>query len=85
MDEILDNWRQYKQSVPTYGAIILDSDLSHVLLVQSYWTKASWGFPKGKVNEDEEPWTCAAREVINLLFIDVSILKNEITNLSKVA
>lgn len=63
LDSVLDNWREYKQTVPTYGAILLDQDLSHVLLVQSYWTKASWGFPKGKVNEDEEPWICAAREV----------------------
>lgn len=67
LDEVLDNWREYKQTVPTYGAILLDEDLSHVLLVQSYWTKASWGFPKGKVNEDEEPWKCAAREVSKLI------------------
>ncbi|CAF4955792.1 unnamed protein product [Pieris macdunnoughi] len=77
MDEILDTWRQYKQSVPTYGAIILDSDLSHVLLVQSYWTKASWGFPKGKVNEDEEPWTCAAREVLEETGFNISNLINK--------
>lgn len=63
LDTVLDNWREYKQSVPTYGAILLDTDLTHVLLVQSYWAKSSWGFPKGKVNEDEEPWKCAAREV----------------------
>lgn len=63
LDAVLDNWREYKHTVPTYGAILLDTDLTHVLLVQSYWTKASWGFPKGKVNEDEEPWKCAAREV----------------------
>lgn len=63
LDEVLENWREYKQTVPTYGAILLDNDLTHVLLVQSYWTRASWGFPKGKVNEDEEPWKCAAREV----------------------
>lgn len=49
--------------MPTYGAIILNEDLSHVLLVQSFLTKASWGFPKGKVNEEEEPWLCACREV----------------------
>lgn len=50
-------------SVPTYGAILMSTDLSHVLLVQSYWSKSSWGFPKGKVNEDEEPLHCAIREV----------------------
>ena len=33
------------------------------LLVQGFWAKASWGFPKGKVNEGEEPCQCAIREV----------------------
>lgn len=51
-------------AVPTYGAILISDDLAHVLLVQSYWAKSSWGFPKGKVNEDEEPDACAIREVI---------------------
>ncbi|XP_050664801.1 m7GpppN-mRNA hydrolase [Leptidea sinapis] len=77
LDSVLDNWREYKQSVPTYGAIILDTDLTHVLLVQSYWTKASWGFPKGKVNEDEEPWKCAAREVLEETGFDISSLINK--------
>lgn len=61
--EILDDWKQYKQTVPTYGAMILSEGLTHVLLVKSYWTKTSWGFPKGKINEDEEPDHCAIREV----------------------
>ncbi|KAJ0175311.1 hypothetical protein K1T71_009452 [Dendrolimus kikuchii] len=77
LDAVLDNWREYKQTVPTYGAILLDSDLSHVLLVQSYWTKASWGFPKGKVNEDEEPWKCAVREVLEETGFDISKLINK--------
>ncbi|XP_053611253.1 m7GpppN-mRNA hydrolase [Plodia interpunctella] len=77
LDEVLDNWREYKQTVPTYGAILLDTDLTHVLLVQSYWTKASWGFPKGKVNEDEEPWKCATREVLEETGFDISKLINK--------
>ncbi|KAJ8737579.1 hypothetical protein PYW08_000174 [Mythimna loreyi] len=76
LDAVLDNWREYKQTVPTYGAILLDTDLTHVLLVQSFWTKASWGFPKGKVNEDEEPWKCAAREVLEETGFDISKLIN---------
>ena len=59
VDEILENWRQYKISVPTYGAIMLNEDLTQVVLVQSYWNKTSWGFPKGKVNEEEEGHLCA--------------------------
>ncbi|XP_063627350.1 m7GpppN-mRNA hydrolase [Cydia splendana] len=79
LDSVLENWREYKQTVPTYGAILLDQELTHVLLVQSYWTKASWGFPKGKVNEGEEPWKCAAREVLEETGFDISkhISKND--------
>ncbi len=36
-------------AVPTYGAILLDPTLEFCLLVQGFWAKASWGFPKGKV------------------------------------
>ncbi|XP_060071150.1 m7GpppN-mRNA hydrolase-like [Ylistrum balloti] len=63
VDKILENWRTYKMSVPTYGAIMLDPELKYVLLVQGFWTKSSWGFPKGKVNEEEAPHDCAVREV----------------------
>uniref|UniRef100_A0AAG5DNB7 m7GpppN-mRNA hydrolase n=1 Tax=Anopheles atroparvus TaxID=41427 RepID=A0AAG5DNB7_ANOAO len=63
VDGVLENWKQYKVTVPTYGAILLSEDLKHVLLVQSFWAKSSWGFPKGKINENEEPVNCAIREV----------------------
>uniref|UniRef100_A0A1B6MNL8 m7GpppN-mRNA hydrolase n=1 Tax=Graphocephala atropunctata TaxID=36148 RepID=A0A1B6MNL8_9HEMI len=74
IDEVIATWREYKQAVPTYGAILLDQDLSHVLLVQSYWAKSSWGFPKGKVNQEEEAHRCAAREVLEETGFDISNL-----------
>ncbi|XP_059612276.1 m7GpppN-mRNA hydrolase [Phlebotomus argentipes] len=74
LDEILDNWKKYKLSVPTYGAILVSEDLNHVLLVQSYWAKSSWGFPKGKVNENESPAHCAVREVFEETGFDISHL-----------
>ncbi|GLG95391.1 M7GpppN-mRNA hydrolase [Gryllus bimaculatus] len=79
LDSVLEQWREYKQSVPTYGAILLNEDLSQVLLVQSYWAKSSWGFPKGKVNEEEDPCHCAVREVLEETGFDISkfIDKNE--------
>lgn len=49
--------------MPTYGAILLDVSLNYVLLVQGYYAKNSWGFPKGKVNESEASTRCAVREV----------------------
>lgn len=72
LNAILEEWREYKQSVPTYGAILLNEDRSHVLLVQSYWAKSSWGFPKGKVNEDEDPAHCAIREVLEETGFDIT-------------
>lgn len=79
IDSILEQWREYKQNVPTFGAIVLNEDLTKVLLVQSYWAKSSWGFPKGKVNEDEDPSHCAVREVLEETGFDISNLidKNE--------
>lgn len=61
----------------TFGAVLCKT-ISHtaancyifslkVLLVQGYLAKSGWGFPKGKVNEDEAPHDCAVREVSNNL------------------
>jgi len=62
VDQILDQWKNYKLSVPTYGAILVSEDHNHCLLVQSYFARNSWGFPKGKINENEDPAHCATRE-----------------------
>lgn len=62
LDKIYNDWREYKLMVPTFGAVLLDETLSHILLVQSYMA-TSWGFPKGKMNEEEDPVDCACREV----------------------
>ncbi|KZC12640.1 PREDICTED: m7GpppN-mRNA hydrolase [Dufourea novaeangliae] len=77
IDNILEQWREYKQNVPTFGAIVLNEDLTKVLLVQSYWAKNSWSFPKGKVNEDEDPSHCAVREVLEETGFDISNLIDE--------
>ncbi|XP_014207360.1 m7GpppN-mRNA hydrolase [Copidosoma floridanum] len=74
VDGILDQWRDYKQNVPTFGAIVFNEDLTKVLLVQSYWAKNSWGFPKGKINKDEDPSHCAVREVLEETGFDISNL-----------
>lgn len=48
--KIIEDFRRYKSSVPTYGVILLDSTLNYVLLVQGFYaSKNTWGFPKGKV------------------------------------
>ncbi|XP_022187015.2 m7GpppN-mRNA hydrolase [Nilaparvata lugens] len=72
VDSILSSWREYKMAVPTFGAIILNEQLTHVLLVQSYFARSSWGFPKGKVNFEEDPAKCAVREVLEETGFDIS-------------
>ncbi|EJD74183.1 mRNA-decapping enzyme 2 [Loa loa] len=72
VDKVMAEWRIYKSGVPTYGAALLDNSLNYVLLVQGYFAKNSWGFPKGKVNEDEEAMACASREVMEEVGFDIS-------------
>lgn len=72
VDEIFEEWKEYKFCVPTFGAILLDEDLSNILLVQNY--RSSWGFPKGKVNKDEPPYQCAIREVYEETGFDITHL-----------
>lgn len=76
-DEIIVTWKEYKFAVPTYGCILIDESLEQILLVQGYWSKSSWGFPKGKVNEDEKPHRCAAREVLEETGFDCSTIINK--------
>ena len=66
LDAIVSRWRDYKYSVPTYGAVLIDPTYEHVLLVRGFYSRESWGFPKGKVQENESPLKCAIREVENL-------------------
>ena len=40
------------------------------LLVQD-WNTGVWMFPRGKVNQDEEPTQCAAREMLEETGFDV--------------
>ncbi|XP_046906329.1 m7GpppN-mRNA hydrolase [Hypomesus transpacificus] len=71
VQRVLEQWKEYKMGVPTYGAIILDETLDNALLVQGYLAKSGWGFPKGKVNEDEAPHDCAVREVLEETGFDI--------------
>lgn len=71
VQKVLEQWKEYKMGVPTYGAIILDETLESALLVQGYLAKSGWGFPKGKVNEDEAPHDCAVREVLEETGFDI--------------
>ncbi|XP_071482226.1 m7GpppN-mRNA hydrolase-like [Diadema antillarum] len=77
VDKIYAEWREYKMSVPTYGGILLDETLTHILMVQGFFSKTSWGFPKGKVNKEELPVQCAVREVREETGFDITNLIDE--------
>jgi mRNA-decapping enzyme subunit 2 len=71
VDDIFSKWMSFKHAVPTNGAIILDDKMQYCLLVQGFWSKMSWGFPKGKVQEDESCSDCAVREVLEEIGYDI--------------
>ncbi|XP_076066683.1 decapping mRNA 2 [Oratosquilla oratoria] len=72
IEDMLFEFREFKHRVPTYGGLILNDDLTQVLLAQGFWHRASWGFPKGKINVDEEAHKCAIREVLEETGFDIS-------------
>ncbi|XP_068652780.1 mRNA-decapping enzyme subunit 2 isoform X1 [Aristolochia californica] len=74
IDDIYKDFTSYKVRVPVTGAIILDETCERCLLVKGWKAGASWSFPRGKKNKDEEDHTCAIREVLEETGFDVSKL-----------
>ena len=60
--ELFNNFSAYKAQIPVCGCIMLNPDMTKVVLVCT-WKGKSWGFPRGKINEKENPLACAIREV----------------------
>ncbi|GJM87183.1 hypothetical protein PR202_ga03111 [Eleusine coracana subsp. coracana] len=87
LDDIYKDFNNYKFRVPVSGAIILDDTYERevdvrmqltfapppqCLLVKGWKAGASWSFPRGKRNKDEQDHTCAVREVKSLYHIEIS-------------
>jgi mRNA-decapping enzyme subunit 2 len=60
--ELFKDFSAYKSQIPVCGCILLNPEMTKVALVCS-WKGKSWGFPRGKINENETPIACAVREV----------------------
>ncbi|EIW64651.1 DCP2-domain-containing protein [Trametes versicolor FP-101664 SS1] len=58
------SFMQYKTRVPVCGAIMLNDTWDKCVLVKGWKSSAGWGFPKGKINEQEPKHRCAIREVL---------------------
>lgn len=63
VDALVAEFKRYKQEVPTYGAAMINPDLTKVLLVRGWGSNGKWGFPKGKIAKDETELQAAVREV----------------------
>ncbi|XP_055623742.1 m7GpppN-mRNA hydrolase-like [Toxorhynchites rutilus septentrionalis] len=61
INEMLTGFINRLNTLPVNGAILLSEDSTQVLLVESF--KGKWGFPRGKSEGKEDPFTCAVREV----------------------
>ncbi|KAF9015152.1 Dcp2, box A domain-containing protein [Cyathus striatus] len=63
-EQAFNTFMQYKTRVPVCGAIMLNDTWDKCVLVKGWKSSSGWGFPKGKINEDEPQTTCAIREVL---------------------
>ena len=61
----------YKTRVPVRGAIMINQDMTEVVLVKGWKKGASWSFPRGKINKDEPDLDCAIREVYEETGFDI--------------
>ncbi|RFU75462.1 mrna decapping complex subunit 2 [Trichoderma arundinaceum] len=66
-----EEFLQYKTRVPVRGAIMLNKELDSVVLVKGWKKGASWSFPRGKINKDEDDLDCAVREVYEETGLDL--------------
>lgn len=66
-----EEFLQYKTRVPVRGAILLNEAMDSTVLVKGWKKGASWSFPRGKINKDEDDLDCAIREVYEETGFDI--------------
>ncbi|KAK4538889.1 hypothetical protein RGQ29_032240 [Quercus rubra] len=74
--QLYAQFKTYLGNIPVAGVILLNSDRSHVLMVKSYGKHGSWGFVRGKLDENETEVQCAVREAKEEAGFDCSHLIN---------
>lgn len=83
-ERAFNTFLDYKVRVPVCGAIILNPEMTKVLLVRGWKANSTWGFPRGKINQNESESTCASREVMEEVGFDCSNHLNEDLLIEKV-
>lgn len=68
-----EDFMKYKTRVPVRGAILLNEAMDSTLLVKGWKKGASWSFPRGKINKDEDDLECAIREVDEETGFDIKV------------
>ena len=63
-ERAFNHFMAYKTRVPVCGAIMLNAQMDKCVLVRGYKSSSGWGFPKGKINQNEKEADCAVREVL---------------------
>ena len=68
---MVNKYKAEKNSIPSFGAILLDKSLKKTLLVRN---QKSWAFPGGKFEKerDTDGTQCAIREVLEEIGYDIS-------------
>jgi mRNA-decapping enzyme subunit 2 len=69
--EALAQFVKYRQSVKVYGAIVVNPELTHILVVKERKRSKSYSFPKGKKCMNEDGIECAVREVHEEIGYDI--------------
>lgn len=74
-EDLYSQFSAYKSLIPTNGCILLNKDCTEFVLCKSYFG-GSWGLPRGKVNQGEEPYECALRETLEETGYDATLRSN---------
>lgn len=76
-DQMVKEYYRYKKKIPVCGCIILNPDMTKVILVTDF-NKKHQTFPRGKINEDtgENRYECAIREVFEEVGVDMTPYTN---------
>jgi mRNA-decapping enzyme subunit 2 len=61
-EQVYNSFNLYLNAVPVCGCILINPEKTHCVMVRSY-VGNSWGFPRGKLDANEDEITCAIREI----------------------
>jgi mRNA-decapping enzyme subunit 2 len=62
----------YKTRVPVRGCIMLNEKMNKCILVKGWKSGASWSFPRGKIDQNEDDRDCAIRETLEETGFDLT-------------